>query len=332
MLVITGGAGFIGSALVWGFNLRGVDNILIVDSLGDSDKWKNLVNLKFADYLDKDIFIERLQRGVFDKIEGIIHMGAWTNTIETNADVLISNNFEYSKQLAQWCIEHNKRFVYASSAATYGDGRSGFSDDHKFLDKLKPLNIYGYSKHLFDLWLYRNGYLNRVAGLKYFNVFGPNEYHKKDMRSIIVKAFEQIKESGKVKLFKSYNPDYKDGHQKRDFIYVKDAVKMTLFVFINPEINGIFNVGTGCARTFYEAVLYVFKAMDKEVNIEYIDMPDSIRPKYQYFTEAQIDKICSFGYDREMYTLEDAVNDYIKDYLLKEDPHLKVNSSVFGPP
>jgi len=324
MIVITGGAGFIGSALIWGLNKRGFSNILVVDSLGNTNKWKNLVGLKFADYMDKNEFITKLEQGNLTRdIEGIIHMGACADTTQKDADFLLSNNYEYSKHLAGWCIENHKRFIYASSAATYGDGRERFSDDHSILPRLRPLNIYGYSKHLFDLWALRNGYLDRIAGLKYFNVFGPNEYHKGEMRSVAHKAFEQIKTTGKVRLFKSYRPEFKDGWQMRDFIYIKDVVEITLFVFDNPDANGIINVGTGNARSFYDLALAIFRSLNLEPNIEYIDMPEHIRAHYQYFTQADVGKLHSLGYRKETYSLEESIDDYVKNYLLKEDnPYL----------
>jgi ADP-L-glycero-D-manno-heptose 6-epimerase len=324
MIIITGGAGFIGSALIWGLNKHSFDNIIVVDSLGIDEKWKNLVNLKFSDFEDKENFILKLEKGNFGNlIDGIVHMGACSSTTEKDADFLLHNNYEYTKRLALWCIRNNKRFVYASSAATYGDGSKGFSDDHTLLHSLKPLNMYAYSKHLFDLWALRGGLLNQIAGLKYFNVFGPNEYHKGEMRSVIHKAFDQIKETGKVKLFKSHNPKFKDGWQMRDFVYVKDAVNMTLFIYNNHAANGIFNIGTGIARSFYDLAVAVFKAIGVEENIEYIDMPDSIRDKYQYLTQADMTKISHIGYNKKRFSLEEAIDDYVKNYLMTEDPYLR---------
>jgi len=323
MIVVTGGAGFIGSALIWGLNKRGINDIQVVDSLGESHKWKNLVNLQFADYLDKEVFITKLEQGMFDSlIEGIIHMGACSDTTEEDANFLLGNNYEYTKRLAQWCIKNHKRFIYASSAATYGDGSKGFSDEHTLLPKLKSLNIYGYSKHLFDLWASSKGYLDKIAGLKYFNVFGPNEYHKEDMRSVVHKTFEQVKSTGKVKLFKSYLPEYKDGWQMRDFLYIKDAVAMTLFIYDNPAANGIINIGTGRARSFRDLASIVFHSMGIEPEIQYIDMPETIRRQYQYFTQANINKCRSLGYSERIYSLEEAIDDYVKKYLLGEDLYL----------
>ncbi|MDD5454688.1 MAG: ADP-glyceromanno-heptose 6-epimerase [Candidatus Ratteibacteria bacterium] len=318
MIIVTGGAGFIGSSIVWGLNLKGRNQILIVDLLDNSKKWQNLAHLKFLDSIDRDKFIEKLSTGrLNNKIEGIIHMGAESSTTVSDIDYLMENNCEYTKRLAAWCVENNKRFVYASSAATYGNGKNGFSDEHSKLGQLKPLNPYAHSKHSFDLWAYKEGLLEKIAGLKYFNCFGPNEYHKAGMRSIALKAFEQIRRDGKVKLFKSYSPKYKDGEQLRDFVYIKDAIDMTLFIFENGKANGIFNVGTGRAKTFNELVESVFESMGKPVNIEYIDMPSSLEDKYQYFTQADMAKMKKTGYKNKIHTLQESVCDYVKNYLLK---------------
>jgi ADP-L-glycero-D-manno-heptose 6-epimerase len=318
MIVVTGGAGFIGSALITALNKRAVTDILVVDELGSDEKWKNLRTLSFADYIEKDDFLELV---IEDKltacIEAIFHLGACTSTTETNASYLIKNNYEYSKLLAQWATKANIRFIYASSAATYGDGSAGFSDDEDKIDKLSPLNIYGYSKHIFDLWARRTGLLKKIVGLKYFNVFGPNEYHKADMRSFVLKAFEQIQSTGKVRLFKSYKPEYADGEQLRDFIYVKDAVDMTLFFLDNPKKAGLFNIGTGKARTWNDLVKAVFAAIGKEPKIEYIEMPEAIRNQYQYFTQAEMAKLRKAGYNKQTTPLEDAVQDYVQNYLQK---------------
>ena len=324
--IITGGAGFIGSATVWALNRRGEDKIIVVDHLRTGEKWRNLVNLRFYDFVHRDDFIPLLEAGKITDVAGIIHLGACTDTTERDADYLLRNNYEYSKKLALWAVSKGIRFVYASSAATYGDGSLGFSDDHRLLPRLRPINMYGYSKHLFDLWALRTGILDRIAGVKYFNVFGPNEYHKGEMRSVVHKAFEQIREMGRVRLFKSYRPDIPDGEQKRDFIYVKDAVDLTLFLYDHPEINGIFNCGTGRARTFLDLVRAVFDAMGIPPKIEFVDMPPQLRDKYQYFTQADMSKIRAAGYEREFTSLEDAVADYVKNYLLTPDPYLKLEN------
>jgi ADP-L-glycero-D-manno-heptose 6-epimerase len=316
MIVITGAAGFIGSALVWRLNKLGKNNIIIVDELGKDEKWKNLVALDFEDFINKDIFIEKIDSGLNFKIDAIIHMGANSSTTEKDADHLLSNNFEYTKKLALYSINKNIRFIYASSAATYGDGNFGFDDNNELCKKFHPLNMYGYSKNLFDIWALKKNMLDKITGIKYFNVFGPNEYHKGDMRSVVNKAFKQIQETGKVKLFKSRNKDYKDGEQKRDFVYIKDAVDMTLFFLDHKDKNGLFNVGSGKARTWNDLVTALFNALVKPVNIEYIDLPDHLADKYQYFTEANLDKIKKAGYTQKLSSLEEGVTDYVKNYLL----------------
>jgi len=318
MIIVTGGAGFIGSALIAALNKRQIFDILVVDQLGTDQKWKNLRNLAFADYVEKDDFLELVVENKLDfPTEAVFHLGACSDTTETNASYLIKNNYEYSKLLAQWATADNIRFIYASSAATYGDGSAGFSDDEEKIAELRPLNMYGYSKHLFDLWAKRAGLLKKIVGLKYFNVFGPNEYHKGDMRSFVIRAFEQIKATGKVRLFKSYKPKFKDGGQLRDFIYVKDAVDMTLFFYDNPQTGGLFNIGTGKARTWNNLVKVVFAAMGSKPEIEYIEMPDSIRNQYQYFTQADITKLRKAGYKKQTTPLEDAIKDYVQNYLQK---------------
>jgi ADP-L-glycero-D-manno-heptose 6-epimerase len=319
MIIVTGGAGFIGSALIAELNRRQISDILVVDELGADQKWKNLRNLSFADYVEKDDFLDMVIEDKLDSpIDVVFHLGACSDTTETNASYLVKNNYEYSKLLAQWATDADIRFIYASSAATYGDGSAGFSDDEEKIEALRPLNMYGYSKHLFDMWARRAGLLSKIVGLKYFNVFGPNEYHKGDMMSFVVKAFEQIKTTGKVRLFKSYRPEYADGEQVRDFLYVKDAVNMTLFFFDNPYINGIFNIGTGETRTWNDLVIAVFVGMGRKPNIEYIEMPASIRSQYQYFTQADLSKLRRAGYSKQTTPLEDAIRDYIQNYLEKD--------------
>ena len=318
MIVVTGGAGFIGSAIVWELNRRDKKDILIVDELGTDEKWKNLVGLQFEDFVNKHKFIDSINKGTFINADAIIHMGANSSTTEKDADHLFNNNYLYTKTLADFCLKNNIRFIYASSAATYGDGSLGFNDDESKCDTLRPLNMYGYSKSLFDIWAVNQDVFKKIVGLKYFNVFGPNEYHKGDMRSVVHKAFEQVRDTGKVKLFKSGNPKYKDGEQMRDFIYVKDAVNMTLHFLDNKNINGLFNIGSGQARTWNDLVTALFKAMEKPVNIEYIDLPDHLADKYQYFTEANLSKLKSAGYKKEIAPLENGINDYVKNYLLSK--------------
>jgi ADP-L-glycero-D-manno-heptose 6-epimerase len=320
MYIVTGGAGFIGSAIIAGLNQRGIDDILVVDELGCDEKWKNLKNLSFADYVEKVDFLEMVLEGkIAPPIKSVFHMGACSSTTETDASYLIKNNYEYTKLLAQWATGSRIRFIYASSAATYGDGSHGFDDNEAQPETLRPLNMYGYSKHLFDLWARRAALLNEIVGLKYFNVFGPNEYHKADMRSFVLKAFEQVNAKGKVALFKSHNPEYADGEYVRDFLYVKDAVEMTLFFLDNPKLSGIYNIGTGKARNWNDMVMAVFAAMGKKPKIEYIEMPESIRYQYQYFTQAEMSKLKKAGYDKPTTSLEEAVEDYVQNYLLKKE-------------
>ncbi|MCS7152195.1 MAG: ADP-glyceromanno-heptose 6-epimerase [Endomicrobia bacterium] len=317
LIIVTGGAGFIGSAVIWKLNREKFENILVVDSLDDSIKWKNLVGLKFYDYVEKDDFLRDITDGKYNrvKIDTIFHLGACSSTIHPDAKVYVKDNYEYSKILCKFSVSKNIRFIYASSAATYGDGSFGFSDDESQLEVLRPLNMYGYSKHLFDLWAKNNALLKKIVGLKYFNVFGPNEYHKAEMRSFVVKAFEQIVAYGKVKLFKSYLPEYKDGEQLRDFIYIKDAVNMTFHFFKNRNLFGIFNIGTGKPHSFNELVKHVFDAMGKEVKIEYIDMPESIKNQYQYYTCADIKKLLSTGYNLPVTDFGVAIHEYVKKYI-----------------
>ena len=320
MIIVTGGAGFIGSAIIAALNKRAITDILIVDEPGCTQKQKNLDNLSFTEYREKNDFLKMvIEKKIPAPIQAVFHMGAISSTTETNVPLITKNNYEYTKLLAQWTIEADIRFIYASSAATYGDGQDGFDDDEQKLDTLKPLNLYGDSKHMFDLWAREAKLLDKIAGLKYFNVFGPNEYHKAGMRSFVLKAFEQINEKGKVALFKSYDPKYENGEYVRDFIYVKDAVDMTLFFYDNPKVNGLFNIGTGIARTWNDLVKATFAAMGKPVNIEYIDMPDSIRSQYQYYTKANITKLKAAGYEKQTTTLENAVKDYVQNYLKKNE-------------
>ena len=320
MIIVTGGAGFIGSALVAGLNERGIDDILIVDVLGSDNRWMNLRKLKYADYIEADDFFEILVAGQADwNVEAILHMGACSDTTESDATFLANNNYGCTKLLANFAAETGIRFIYASSAATYGDGLKGFADNQDKLNDLVALNMYGYSKHMFDLWAKRAGLLNTIVGLKFFNVFGPNEYHKAHMSSFIIKAFEQINDTGKVGLFKSYHPDYADGCQERDFLYVKDAVDMTLFFLDNPTLAGIYNIGTGQTNNWNDLANATFDAMGKKPNIKYIDMPEKLKDKYQYYTKADISKIRKFGYDKSITTLPDAIKDYVQNYLAKND-------------
>lgn len=316
MIVVTGAAGLIGSAIIWDLNNRGVDDILAVDQLGGDERWKNLRGIRFRDYMEKTPFIEMLQDNALpEPVEAIIHMGACSDTTERDASYLIQNNFEYTKALARWSTDREARFIYASSAATYGDGSRGYTDSESGLDHLAPLNMYGYSKHLFDLWAWRHGLLDRIVGLKYFNVFGPNEYHKGDMRSVVIKAFEQIRDNGRVRLFRSHRSDYRDGEQKRDFLYVKDAARMTLHFLDNRDAAGLFNIGSGTARTWNELVNAIFSALGQPSRIEYIDMPEHLRDRYQYFTEADMTRFRGIGGHAATTPLTEAVRDYVCEYL-----------------
>jgi ADP-L-glycero-D-manno-heptose 6-epimerase len=320
MIVITGGSGFIGSALVWRLNQKGITEILVVDHLCESEKWKNLVPLRFSDYLDRQEFITRLERGDFGiAIDAILHLGACSSTTERNADFLMENNYRYTMRIAQWREQHaGCRLIYASSAATYGDDSRGYADNEAALHDLRPLNMYGYSKHLFDLYALRKGWLKQITGLKYFNVFGPNEQHKGDMRSVINKAYPDVRDKGVMRLFKSYRGDYADGEQKRDFIYIKDALEMTLFFLDHPQVNGLFNIGTGTARSWNDIAKSLFAAAGKKEKIDYIPMPETIRDKYQYYTCADLTKLRKAGCTHECMSLEAAVDDYVKNYLAKE--------------
>jgi len=326
MIIVTGGAGFIGSAIVWKLNQLGNDNILIVDNLGTDEKWKNLVPLKFHDYMEKDEFLnlvinDKLGKSLSsgkNRVEAIIHMGACSSTTERDATFLIRNNFEYTKHLAIAAAGEGTRFIYASSAATYGDGSNGFDDNEKEIDRLRPLNMYGYSKQLFDQWAFRHGMLDKIVGLKYFNVFGPNEYHKGDMRSVVLKGFQQISSSGKMNLFKSYRKEYGDGDQVRDFLYVKDAVDMTLFFLEKRNSGGLYNLGSGAANKWNALAAAIFKALGQTPVVEYVEMPETIREKYQYYTRADISKLRREGFTRPLMSLEDSVEDYVKNYLATE--------------
>ena len=319
-VLVTGGAGFIGSALVWKLNALGYENILLCDRLGTDEKWRNLVPLKFSDYIDADDLLARVRAAdtTLDDIGLVLHMGACSATTERDSQFLMRNNFQYTQVLCKWMLRRGGRFVYASSAATYGDGSQGMSDKHEPLRSLRPLNMYGYSKHLFDCWAQSEGIMNRIVGLKFFNVFGPNEDHKADMRSVVHKACAQIRETGKVQLFKSHHPDYSDGGQMRDFLYVKDCVDMTLHLAQRPLGGGLFNLGSGKAHTWVDLVTPIFHALDKPVQIEFVAMPEQLRGKYQYFTEADISRLRENSYTKPVTPLAEAVTDYVKNYLLPD--------------
>lgn len=315
-IVITGGAGFIGSCLIQQLNDQGIDNIIVVDELGKENKWTNLLGKRFLDLLHKDQLFSWLE-GREREISTFFHLGACSSTTEGDADFLLENNTRYSIRLAEYALRAGHRFIYASSAATYGNGSNGFSDDPSILDSLRPENMYGFSKHLFDLWLYRQNLLDKVVGLKFFNVYGPNEFHKGSMASAIIKMFHDAKKSRKIFLFQSSDPRYADGEQKRDFIYIKDAVKMTAQFLTNEEF-GIFNIGSGKASSWNELATAVFKALEMEGEIIYVPMPEILMGKYQNFTQADQSKSIRQALAMPRYSLEEGVNEYVREYLVKK--------------
>jgi ADP-L-glycero-D-manno-heptose 6-epimerase len=320
-ILVTGAAGFIGRNVVAEMNARGEDEIVLVDELGKDEKWKNLVGLRYEDIVSPEEFLGLIEDGAFADARAVIHMGACSSTTEKDADFLLRNNYQYTRVLANWALANEIRFVYASSAATYGDGADGYDDDDKVTPFLKPMNMYGYSKQTFDLWALKQGLLKTIVGLKYFNVYGPYEDHKGDMRSMVAKSYEQIRAAGVVKLFKSYKPEYKDGEQMRDFLYVKDAVDVTLHFALQKHDapGGLFNCGSGRARTWLDLVRAVYAAMGLPAKIEFIEMPEVLKGKYQYFTQAEERKLRAAGYKREFTSLEDGVKDYITNYYLPRE-------------
>lgn len=315
-ILITGAAGFIGSCLVRHLNDLGINHLVLVDNLGSSEKWKNLVGKSFQEILHKDDLFSWLI-GKEDQIGAIIHLGACSSTLETDANYLLENNTRYSMRLASFAIEQGIRFIYASSAATYGDGLLGFSDDHSQMEKYAPLNMYGYSKHLFDLWLKNQGLLDQVTGLKYFNVFGPNEFHKGRMMSAILRMVPEALKGGSISLFKSNEARFKDGDQVRDFIYVKDVVRMTA-CFLENTVCGIFNVGTGNPSTWNALARSVESALGRKIEINYVQMPSELIGKYQSYTCADMAKWKHASLPMPTFSLETAVQDYVQNYIL---PH-----------
>ncbi|HUX66475.1 MAG TPA: ADP-glyceromanno-heptose 6-epimerase [Terriglobales bacterium] len=326
MLVITGGAGFIGSALAAHCAAAGA-RVAVVDALGADQRFRNLAGVALADYWDRDDFLVRIEaERALPPIAAIVHLGACSSTIEQDADFLMRNNFAYTRALAAWCLRHGVRFIYASSAATYGAGEAGHLDALEGLPRLRPLNKYAFSKHAFDLWALQRGAFagpNAITGLKYFNVFGPNEYHKGEMRSMVLKAYEQVQSTGRVKLFKSYRPEFADGEQERDFIYVQDAVAITAWFLDHPGASGIFNLGSGKARCWNDLARAVFAALGREPQIEYVEMLEAIRPTYQYSTRAEMARLRAAGCDLPIRSLEDGVRDYVQHYLATPDPYLR---------
>jgi ADP-L-glycero-D-manno-heptose 6-epimerase len=344
-ILVTGGAGFVGSALVWALNGRGRTDVVVSDYLEADKRWqgqvplaagseakrRNLQPLKFADYVEADVLRARLRAhpGAFGRFATVFHLGACSSTTETNAAYLADNNVAYTRELAAWALAQGARFIYASSAATYGDGSAGMDDRDDNLARLRPLNLYGRSKQEFDLYAQREGLLARIVGLKYFNVFGPNEDHKGDMRSLVHKAYHQIKAGGAVQLFKSYQPEYRDGEQRRDFLYVKDAVEMTLhFAETAAGAGGLYNLGSGEAHTWLELVGAIFAALGQPPRIEFIDMPVELRARYQYFTRADIAKLRASGYTKPVTPLAAAVADYVRNHLV---PDRRLGAQVCAP-
>jgi ADP-L-glycero-D-manno-heptose 6-epimerase len=324
MFLVTGGAGFIGSNIVASLNDAGHTDVVVNDFLGrDDDKWRNLGKRQIADVVPPADLAKWLEGR---KLDGVIHMGAISDTTASDADLVMENNFRLSLRLLDWCTQARVPFIYASSAATYGDGTQGFTDDWSLeeLRKLKPLNLYGWSKHQFDLALVdrvmkKENLPPQWAGLKFFNVFGPNEYHKAHMASVLAKVFGNAKSGEPIRLFKSHKEGVADGDQRRDFIYVDDAVSVVRWLMDSPNVNGIFNVGTGKARSFREMIEAMFTAMKRPANIEYVDMPDNIRGQYQYFTQADTAQLQRAGYNGGFIPLEDSVADYVTGYLDRED-------------
>jgi ADP-L-glycero-D-manno-heptose 6-epimerase len=322
MIIVTGGAGFIGSNVVAALVERG-EVPVVCDLFGADEKWQNLAKHELNDIVPPDDLWAFLEA---NKPDTIIHMGANSSTTERNADLILEQNFRYTRRLWAWCAAHKVRFIYASSAATYGDGSAGFADNETKagLAQLRPLNLYGWSKHLFDRRVARcvadGAALPRQwVGLKFFNVFGPNEFHKGPMRSVALQAFEQLKRDDTINLFKSHRPDFEDGGQRRDFVYVRDCVDVILWLLDKPAVNGLYNLGTGSARTFADLAAAACRALNREVDIAYVDMPSELRPRYQYSTQAEMGRLREAGYEKEFTSLEDAIADYFQKYLLKDD-------------
>lgn len=319
MIVLTGGAGFIGSCFLATLNAAGREDVLVVDSLGTGTKWKNLVGRSYIDIVSKEEFRDMMAVGGVDDVDAVVHMGACSSTTETNADYLLDNNYRYSIDVAEFAMEQGARFIYASSAATYGNGDRGYADTTV---DLRPLNMYGYSKHLFDRWIRAEGLQSSCVGLKFFNVFGPNEYHKGAMASLVSKAVPQIRDQGFVSLFRSTDPSYPDGGQKRDFVYVKDVCAIMLTLLERADVNGILNLGTGVARTWNDLMTAVFAAMDREADIRYVDMPSELARQYQNFTEADMSTMRRLLPDVTFSSLESSVADYVRGHLLNEWSYL----------
>jgi ADP-L-glycero-D-manno-heptose 6-epimerase len=323
MIVVTGATGFIGSNIVADLNSAGRSDLILVDEIGTRAKWKNIAKRRF-----EDIVLPGELESLLRKLPGadlVYHMGANSSTTSHDGDSILASNFRASKTLWEWCSATRTPLIYASSAATYGDGSAGFADDQSLgaLDALRPLNLYGWSKHAFDKWAVERSLEGRAppqwCGLKFFNVYGPNENHKDDMRSLVCKNTEPIAQGQCIKLFKSHRPEYRDGEQLRDFVYVKDCTKVMAWLAGHPQVSGIFNLGTGAARSFLDLVHAIGAAVDRTVQVEFVEMPESIRPNYQYFTEARMEKLRKAGYTDAFHSLEDGVADYVRQYLMRPD-------------
>lgn len=325
MIIVTGGAGFIGSVLLWKLNQLGMDRIIVVDRLGETTKWNNLVKRSFTEYLEKGRFLNHLDAGLFNEAKAVFHMGASSSTTEMNVDYLAENNIQYSARLFSFCADRGIPFIYASSASTYGDGQDGFSDEEP-LRFFRPVHPYGFSKEIFDRWALRQSRRPPSwQGLKFFNVYGPNEYHKGEQASLVFKAFNQIRSEGRVRLFKSHHPDYADGMQLRDFVYAKDVADVMTHFLAKGSVrpSGIYNIGTGQAQSFLDLVNAAFAAMDLAPAIEFIDMPLHLRNQYQYFTEAKMDKLRVAGqYSKPFADVAAGVRDYVQGHLMQSDPYL----------
>jgi ADP-L-glycero-D-manno-heptose 6-epimerase len=325
MYIVTGAAGLIGSTFVWALNKKGISDILIVDSIDHDEKEHNIAELKYEELISGDEFREKLKNGDFDsaKVEAIIHMGAISATTEKSWEKLEYNNVEFTQEVIRWCSDHGVPCLYASSGQVYGDGELGYSDDHAMFDQFKTITLYGKSKLDVDIWARDGGYLDNVVGLRFFNVFGPNEWHKEEMRSVINKQWDAVAKDEPIRLFKSDVPKFPDGGQMRDFVYVKDAVEASLWFLDNPTVHGVFNIGTGIARTWNDVAKTMFVAAGKEPKIEYVDIPEVLKGKYQSYTLADTAKLKSVGYTGGFRSLEDSITDYVQNYLMPHQ-HLKL--------
>lgn len=323
MILITGAAGFIGSACAWALNQRGVSDLILVDSFGSREKWKNVRGLRFREFVDREDLFDALASAPWaGDVKTVIHMGACADTTQADVDYLMAWNYEYSRLLCEWSLEHHARFIYASSAAVYGDGSLGFSDDDSLTPKLRPLNAYGFSKWLFDMWVLEHKLQDRVAGLRFFNVFGPNEYHKGRMASVVLHAYPQARDTGKVRLFESHRSDFQHGEQRRDFIHIAEVLTGIKFLLDKPSVNGIFNLGTGTPHTYNQLAENVFKALGKPVNIEYFPMPEDLRGRYQYETCADMSKFYAAGLPKFADRFGEFVQSYVRDYMHRDSRYL----------